>query len=148
MARIHLVEFRFIPAPPERIHAVLADYHRGHRAILPACFQSLEVEVGGFGEGTVIRYALRLLGRRLETRARITEPEPGRRLVETDLGNGATTTFHLEPEGRGTRVRIETEHHQPGLAGWLAARLFPLLLRGIYREELANLEEVTGSTSA
>lgn len=148
MARIHLAESRFIEAPPERLYRTLADYHQGHKAILPACFESLEVEAGGIGEGTVIRYALRLLGRRLETRARITEPEPGRRLVETDLGNGATTTFHLEPEGTGTRVRIETEHHQPGLSGWLAARLFPLLLRGVYREELAKLEKVTGSASA
>ncbi|HJV91317.1 MAG TPA: SRPBCC family protein [Holophagaceae bacterium] len=147
MARIHLVEGRLIPAPPARVHAVLADYHQGHRAILPACFETLRVEAGGFGEGTVIRYAVRLLGRRLETRARITEPEPGRKLVETDLGNGATTTFHLDPEGPGTRVRIETEHHQPGLAGWVAARLFPLLLRGVYREELENLARLTDSAS-
>ena len=51
----------------------------GHPQILPKPpFVSLEVEKGGIGAGTVIRIAMRVLGRLQTFGAVITEPEPGR----------------------------------------------------------------------
>jgi hypothetical protein len=44
-----------IPARPEAIYAVLADYREAHPAILPKpYFTELKVEEGGQGAGTVI----------------------------------------------------------------------------------------------
>src|SRR6266513_496735 len=102
-----------IEAPAELVYQTLADYHHGHVSILPKpYFLSLEVEQGGFGAGTVINFQTRVLGETRSFRAAITEPEPGRVLVETNLGEGGgVTTFIVEPlsESSRTEVRITTE---------------------------------------
>jgi hypothetical protein len=48
----------------------------------------MDVERGGVGAGTVIRFRLRVFRRTRDFRAEITEPTPGRVLVETDLDHG------------------------------------------------------------
>ena len=68
-----------IQAPAQDVYAIIADYHHGHPQILPQPpFVSLVVEQGGTGAGTVIRVAMRVLGRLQTFGAVITEPEPGR----------------------------------------------------------------------
>ena len=64
----------------------------------------------GVGAGTVIRVDMRVLGRPQTFRAVVTEPEPGRVLVETN-DNGYVTTFTVEPraEGQHAYVTIATE---------------------------------------
>lgn len=146
MVTFRIAETRWLAAAPEAVHAVFADYHQGHPAILPRnFFGGLWVEAGGFGEGTVVRYTVRMLGREVVARARISEPDPGRTLMETDLATDTTTVFRMTPEAGGTRVAIESEFQWPGLQGWLAARLLPRLFRKVYRAELANLARITGS---
>src|SRR5438270_524867 len=112
-----------IIASPEKVYAILADYRHGHPQIVPRPpFGSLEVEQGGFGAGTVIRCQIRVMGRTKTFRAAITEPEPGRVLVETDLTMGAVTKFTVDPieEGRHARVTISTELKvRGGLLGML-----------------------------
>ncbi len=39
-------------APPDRVYAIIADYHNGHPHILPKQFRNLTVEKGGVGAGT------------------------------------------------------------------------------------------------
>src|SRR5688500_9099663 len=83
-------------APPQAVYAIIADYHHGHPQILPKPpFVSLAVEQGGTGAGTVIRVHMRVLGQLHMVRAVVTEPEPGRVLVETN-DNGSVTTFTVE----------------------------------------------------
>ena len=84
-----------IPARRERVYSLLANYNEGHPRILPKQFSNLVVEQGGIGAGTVIRFEMSLLGRKQTFQAAITEPEPGRVLVETYLENGAVTTFTI-----------------------------------------------------
>ena len=75
-----------ISAPAKRIYQIIADYHQGHPEILPKpYFESMIVEKGGFGTGTRVRFQMRVMSRPQEFRAEVTEPEPGRVLVETDL---------------------------------------------------------------
>ena len=63
------------------------------------------MEQGGYGAGTVIRCSIRVMGRTQTFRASITEPEPGRVLVETDLTMPSVTTFTVDPAKRdGTRT--------------------------------------------
>src|SRR5215472_16891793 len=86
-----------IPARRERAYSLIANYQDGHPRILPKQFSNLIVEQGGIGAGTIIRFQMTLLGRKQSFRAAITEPEPGRVLVETDLDtNGAVTTFIVD----------------------------------------------------
>jgi hypothetical protein len=102
MPRHRVCASAVVRAPAGQAYAILADYRHGHPQIVPRPpFGPLEVERGGTGAGTVIRFQMRLLGRTRAFRAAITESEPGRVLVETDLGQGAVTAFTVDPWGGG-----------------------------------------------
>lgn len=136
-----------LAAPPEVVYGIIADYHEGHPSILPPrWFTHLHVEQGGKGAGTVIRFGLKMGGKAQEMRAEIGEPEPGRVLVERELGGrGIVTTFTVDPAGAGrTRVTIRTTYRAPGVAGFIERLLAPALLKRVYREELALLEKRAG----
>lgn len=135
-----------IAVPPAAAYAVLADYQDGHARILPRPpLVDLEVEQGGVGAGTVIRFRMKVLGLTRTMRAAVAEPEPGRVLVETDLADDVVTTFTVEPveDGRRARVTIATEIEIGGrVLGWLRRRLIDRSLRPVYAPEFANLEAV------
>ncbi len=133
-----------IPAGPQVVYRILADYREGHPSILPpAYFREIRVEEGGHGAGTRIGFAVRSFGTTRRFRASVTEPEPGRHLVETDVESGIATSFIVDPgERNGTsRVTIATRYHSPGIAGWIERLLAPRLLRRVYAAELALLAE-------
>jgi len=145
MAHVRVEAQSEIGADREDVYGILADYRAGHPSILPPeHFTGLHVEEGGRGAGTVIRFGMRVLGRERIARAEITEPEPGRVLVERVLDDrGLVTTFTVEPIDAGrSRVTIATAWEARGLGG-LFERLFaPRLLRRVYRAELARLDRV------
>jgi hypothetical protein len=132
-----------IKAPAGQIYGILADYRHGHPRILPKPpFLDLEVEAGGVGAGTAIRFSMRVMGRTRRYRATITEPEPGRVLRETDPASGVVTTFTVDSlaGGHRSRVTIATEiNTRSGLLGILERAFITRYLRPIYRCELANL---------
>src|ERR1044071_10169368 len=105
-----------VDAPADGVYNIIADYRNAHPHILPKqYFGWLEGEQGGRGEGTVIRFQMRVLGQTRVMRATVTEPEPGRVLVETDTGgDGPVTSFLVEPEGSGSRVTFSTEMTSAG----------------------------------
>jgi hypothetical protein len=127
---------KIIHAPAEVVYHILADFRNQHPHILPKqYFQSLEVEEGGFGEGTITRFQMRLLGQTQRFRTLITEPQPGRVLVETDTITGTPTTFTVTPlsgEAR-TRVTIATELKNRGAVEAFIGRL---MLQKVYQAEL------------
>ena len=143
MPQIRAIASAVIMAPPATVYRLIADYHRGHPRILPPrYFRNLQVEAGGTGAGTRIRYEMRAFGMVRTFRAEITEPGPGRRLLETDVDSGIATTFTVEPkdDGRRSHVTIETVYQKAGIRGWLERLLAPRLLRTIYGAELRQLE--------
>ncbi|MEO8453409.1 MAG: hypothetical protein ABI647_26730 [Gemmatimonadota bacterium] len=76
------------------VYGLIADDRKGHPSILPPqYFENLEVEEGGYGAGTRIRFTMLSYGTRRVCRAHVTEPEPGRVLVETDIETGTSTRF-------------------------------------------------------
>jgi hypothetical protein len=133
---------KIINAPAGQIYNLIADYREGHTAILPkSYFSALEVEEGGYGEGTVIRYQMRILGRTRSFRARITEPDPGCTLLETDLNSNISTSFTVWSIGHRNHARVTImtvlKHH--GLVEGFLARIF---LTYVYRQELELLARV------
>lgn len=134
-----------IDAAPERVYAIIADYRSGHPGILPGEFSGLLVERGGSGAGTIIRFRMRVMGRTRSFRAAITEPEPGRELVETYLdSNEAVTTFTVRPDSSGSRSEVAISTRFPvraGLVGVIQRLLLTRYLRPIYRKELRLLAE-------
>ena len=134
-----------VGAPADVVYNIIADYRNGHPHILPKqYFEWLEVEQGGRGEGTVIRFQMRVLGQTRVMRAAVTEPEPGRVLVETDTGgDGPVTTFTVEPEGTGSRVTFSTEMTSAGgPLGVLERFVLRRVLRRVYAAELKQLGRV------
>ena len=128
----------------EKVYTVLADYVNHHPHILPpAYFTELEVEEGGTGAGTVFRAGFKMLGQEQSMRMRVTEPEPGRVLVETDLDSGLVTKFIVEPRGENqSEVTFDTTmKRSPGIQGWIERLIVPGYLRRVYRVELQQLDE-------
>jgi hypothetical protein len=87
-----------------------------------------------------------VLGKKQKFRAAVTEPEPGRVLVETDLEtNGAVTTFIVYPGTAPADSRVTISTVLPvrsGFLGWLEKSFATLLLRPMYQQELTNLARV------
>lgn len=138
-------EFEGLPA---RVFDLIADYEVGHPSILPKkYFPYLEVEEGGYGAGTVIRYGVKLGGRVQEARARIVEPEPGRVLEEHIFDDrGTVTSFTVDPVAPGrVGVTIGTRWCVSGIRGLVEQLVAPVLLSRIYRLQLAAIEAAGGS---
>lgn len=130
-----------IDAPPERVYMVFADYAH-HARILPPQFRNLAIERGGVGSGTVITFEVRAFGSVRKFRAGITEPEPGRVMIETDLESGTSTVFTVDPAPGGSQVTLATEITQkPGVRGKIERFMSERFLRGLYREELRRVGE-------
>ena len=140
MPRIAASASATIPAPAPLVYGIIADYRDGHPRILPPeFFASLTVERGGRGAGTRIAFEMKAFGRVTTAHAEVTEPQPGRELVET-TATGIVTTFRVDPLGAtATRVAIETVYRAAGLRGWIELLLSPPYLRKVYAAELKLL---------
>jgi len=139
-----------IQAPAPQVYGILADYRDGHPHILPKQFTSLSVEQGGRGAGTVFRCEMRVLGRKQMFRASVTEPEPGRVLVETIIeGDPLVTTFTVNPADGGGACDVTISSvidQKPGLRGMIERFLTPRILEPMYRDELRILNEYAART--
>ena len=143
MSHIHAEASRVIDARPEEVYARLADYRVSHPAILPKpYFTEVAVEQGGQGAGTIVRVRMNVMGAQRAYRQIVSEPQPGRVLMETDATAGVTTTFTVEPldGGQRCRVTIATDAAtRSGVMGWLEQLLTPTVMRRIYEKELQQL---------
>lgn len=143
MRTIRVTGIARVDAPAAKVYGIIADYHVGHPSILPPAFRNLVVEEGGVGAGTRIRFELKIGGQLRKLRAVITEPDPGRVLVESDPDRGGATTFTVTPLGDSLcQVHILTEWTSGGLRGWVESYLAPRMLEPLYREELEILQRV------
>lgn len=150
MTIIHARASKIIDAPPEKVYAVLADYHVGHPAILPKpAFEGITVDKGGYGDGTETQVHMNAFGKRRTVYHVVSEPEPGRILVETDKDTGLKTTFTVDPVDGGARshVTIDSEFKQSsGLRGITEKMTIPLLIGGVFKKELRNLAKYVTET--
>lgn len=133
-----------IGAPAADVYRMIADYRTRHgRIIPPKYFSNLRVETGGYGAGTIITYDLTAFGKTRHVRAEVTEPEPGRALVESDHDENIATTFVVEPVGASqSRVTIATELPlHAGILGSIERTMTRSFLTRVFTAELALLEE-------
>jgi uncharacterized protein YndB with AHSA1/START domain len=131
---------RRIEAPAEKVYAVFADYREAHPKILPPrFFVDLSVEEGGHGAGTTLVVKGRFAGRTRSMRGIVTEPEPGRRLVEIYPDERTVTTFAVDPEPGEEACTVTISTVLPtrrGAAGWIERSIVRRLLKRAYAEEL------------
>ena len=137
-----------VAAPPESVYRYLSDMQDHHRHFLPPAFSEFRVVSGGVGEGTVVTFRFSDGGRTRDFRQTLTEPEPGRRMVETDANSSSVTTFVVDPVegGESSKVTISTRWNGAGGVGGFFERMFaPRVMRGIYRDQIRRLDEYARS---
>lgn len=143
MAKITATAEEPVGASSKVVYRYLADYRQYHPLILPPAFSDFVVEAGGVGAGTIISFKVKLGGRTRASRQRVEEPQPGRTLRERDLDGSAVTTFTVSPDGKNSRVKIETVYEgAKGVAGLIERLLAPRMLANLFREELARLDKL------
>jgi hypothetical protein len=144
----HYETVALIDAPPADVYAVLADYHHGHPQIVPSSYlRQLEVEAGGQGEGTIIRYRKRLFGLERQGRATVHEPEPGRLLTERETTSSLVTTFAVTPVNNGKQTHVQiAARWEPAhtLRGKLEQALYPYGMHRMFVQELNLLAKFVG----
>lgn len=145
MSRVRVAVPAVINASAEEVYAVLSDYINGHPHILPRDhFRDLIVEEGGRGAGTVFRLVTMSAGIERTYRMTVTEPEPGRVLMESDTASSMVTTFTMTPEADAGRCVLEIAtawDASPGLSGLFERLAYPPAMRRIYHKELRQLEK-------
>jgi len=142
MSTVTAAAQRTVAAPPDAVYRCIADYRTHHPRILPPAFSGYHVEAGGVGEGTIVGFAVTAGGRTRPYRMRVSEPEPGHVLRETDTGSSLVTTFTITPDGDGSQVRVETTWQGAGgIGGFFEKRFAPGAMRKLYDDMLALLDE-------
>lgn len=148
MGQITVRAAETLNARPEDVYATIADYHQGHPKILPPKnLYDLQVEQGGYGAGTVLRVKSRFFGVEQSFHHRVSEPEPGRVLVEEEIeaARKESNTFTVESleQGQQSHVEILTAMDtSPGLIGLVERLLVPGALAAVLHKELKLLEAV------
>jgi len=148
MRQIQVKAAAVLDARPEDVYATIADYRNGHPQILPKeSLYGLQVEQGGYGAGTIIRFKAKVLGVERAMYHRVSEPEPGRVLVEQDIDapQHIMTTFTVTPVEQSQKSHVEiatTMDASPGLTGLVERIVVPLVNPPVYRKELKLLETV------
>jgi len=142
---LHAESSAEIGAAAHEVYRTLADYPNGHlRVVPPRYFANIQVEEGGYGEGTVLGFDMRAFGSTQHARVRVSEPEPGRRLIETEQRTGAVTSFMVEPLGTA-RSRVTIAIDMPvraGLLGWVERLVTGSYFRRVFSAELVRLDTV------
>lgn len=147
MGDIVVTAARTIAALPPAVYQVFANYKDHHPKVLPPAFSDFKVEEGGIGAGTRFSYLLTAGRRRRAYTMRVTEPDPGHILKESDERSSLTTTFTVIPEGGGSRVVIETRwQNSPGFGGLMERLFAPRVLHQLYVEELARVDRYVQNT--
>ena len=148
MGQIKVKAAAVLDARPEDVYGTIADYQHGHPNILPKeSLYDLQVEQGGYGAGTMIRFKMKALGVEQSFYQRVSEPEPDRVLVEQDIDSvqNVMTTFTVDPVEQGQKSHVEittTMNTNPGLRGLMERIIVPIINPQIYRKELKLLEAV------
>lgn len=139
MAKVQASAERTIDAPADAVYGYLADMHQ-HPRFLPPAFSDFQVVEGGVGAGTVTTFAVTAGGRTRNYRMNVTEPAPGRTLVESDANSSLVTTFSVEPQGGKSLVRIHTSWDGAGgIGGFFEKTFAPGAMRRLYVDELDRL---------
>jgi hypothetical protein len=141
MTKLHVRSERAINQPADAIYPLIADFVNHHPRFLPPQFAEVSVVKGGYGAGTELTFVSTLGGTPRRFHMEVSEPQPGRVLVERNKLSGTETTTRVTPDGTGSRVSFETVWESAGgFMGLLEAWFAPAMMRRMYADELRRLE--------
>jgi hypothetical protein len=140
MAKVTARASRQLDAPPERVLEFLRDYRESRPKILTSNYSAYRVELGGYGQGTVIGYHFAAAGRERDYRLRAEDHDGV--LEERDELSSFVSTWTVVPSSAdgGSSVSLEASWDGAGGIGGIFEGLFaPLGLRRIYSQMLDRL---------
>jgi hypothetical protein len=141
MTQLMVHSERLLSAPADLVDHLFADFVNHHPRFLPPQFTQVQVLKGGYGAGTGYTFTSLFGGNARGFRMRVSEPEPGRVLVENDTRSPLVTTITVNPQGVGSRVILETVWESSGgLMGLLESWFAPGMMRRMYEDEFNRLE--------
>jgi len=105
MGTLRVETERTVAADPSEVFGLVSDYAEGRPRYLPPNYEGYEVEEGGRGAGTTVRYVLHAARRERPYRMQVTQPDAGLVLVEKDAGSSLTTTWTVVPAPTGSDPR-------------------------------------------
>jgi len=139
MAKVVASAQGIVDAPADKVYSYLADMHQ-HQQFLPPAFSDFQIEQGGVGAGTVTRFKITAGGRTRAYRMQVSEPVPGRTLVETDTGSSLVTTYDVAPQGDKSLVSVTTSWDgASGVGGFFERTFAPRAIQRLYLEALERL---------
>jgi hypothetical protein len=142
MSKIEVKNERVVNAQPEKVYDVIKDYKEKRPLFLTPNFLDYQVEQGGKGDGTVVRYRLHAARRERPYRIQVNEAVKGQVLQERDTNSSLVTTWTVSPleSGQQSRVSIATEWEGgQGVGGFFERTFAPLGLHRIYDQMLDQL---------
>jgi hypothetical protein len=145
MGEITVVLEQDYDASSDTVFGLLADYTTVRPTILAPEFTDYRVLERGIGAGTRIGYHLHATKKRVrQVEATVTEPVPGRELLETDDNSSLTVLWAVAPitEGRSALTVRVSWQGASGIGGFFERRFAPAGIRRIYRTELDRLQTV------
>jgi len=111
MSTVNVDYSTIINARPEDVYAVFRDYRVSHPAILPKpYFEYLTVHEGGLGAGTKFTAGMNVFGTKSTFSATVSEPEPGRIILEKDDEERLKTFFIMDPVENGQEDPCDSAH--------------------------------------
>jgi carbon monoxide dehydrogenase subunit G len=118
---------------PEVVLGFIADV-RNRTQYLPSLKSLTDIQGGPAGAGTTWKWKFAILGTDFEGAARSLKYEPGKLYsFQTEGGLQSAWTYHVEPEGDGTKLTIDVEYTIPDQ---LVARLpSPQMLETMKKDE-------------
>jgi uncharacterized membrane protein len=141
MSKLYVRSERLVNQPSDFVYRLFADFEHHHPKFLPPQFSDLKVIKGGYGAGTEHSFTSLMGGKPRAFQMVISEPEPGRVLVERDTLSNLETTTTIVPEGSGTRITFETTWESAGgIMGALEAWFAPSMMRRVYQDEFNRFE--------
>jgi uncharacterized protein YndB with AHSA1/START domain len=151
MAVVRVETSREIAGDPARVFACIADYLNQRPAWLTPAYSAWKVEKGGIGDGTEVRYHLKVGPRERDYQMRVTETQPGSVLVESDTTSSMVNTWTVTPRSTGSVVSIASQWNGASGVGGFFERLFaPSGLKRTYDDLLGRLDRYVrdGRTAA
>ena len=89
----------------------------------------------------MVSFSIKSGGRKRPYRVRVTEPEPGRVLRETDQLSDTVTDFIVTPQSDGSRVHITIAWAGAGgIAGFFERLFGPRIVTKMLTDEIARLD--------
>lgn len=139
---------RDIAASPRQVFTCIADFSAHRPQWLPPNYSDWAVERGGIGDGTVVRYRLKVGPRQRVYHMHISAPQDQTSVLEKDADSSMQLRWTVTPRGAESHVTVSAQWQGAAGVGGIMERLFaPGGFRRVLDDALARLARYATDTA-